>query len=162
MVTLEEVSDLEQQYLPPNCKPTLGRALELLWDRWEAMKRDKETALRLLFLAWYVNVEPPFLTGFSDDLDSGEIFQRVFIDVGGANCPEAEILFAVGTLCLLAPWSIGPEEKWRAIGEECLDAARKLGHDSYAADHFRHRGVYGDYFARLVQAREEGKEMTRE
>lgn len=46
--------------------PTLGPAFEVLHDQWRAGERDRELALHLMFLAWYLNVEPPHLTGLDE------------------------------------------------------------------------------------------------
>ena len=49
-----------------NGAPTLGAAYEVLREQWESGERDRELALHLMFLAWYLNVEPPHLTGLDD------------------------------------------------------------------------------------------------
>src|SRR5687767_6482579 len=58
--------ELEKQSLGAQGAPTLGRAYELLRDQWKSGERERELALHLMFLAWYLMMEPPFLTGLDE------------------------------------------------------------------------------------------------
>ena len=55
MVELTEIDAIEAKYALPSGQPTLGEAYKLLCQRWQEGARDMETALRLMFLAWYTN-----------------------------------------------------------------------------------------------------------
>lgn len=50
---LDDIAAVENNYACPEGMPTLGDAYGMLKTRWEAGKRDLETGLRLMFLAWY-------------------------------------------------------------------------------------------------------------
>ena len=57
----QEALELEERAIQG--EPTLGRAYELLLGQWNSGDRSRELALHLMFLAWYLCIEPPFLTG---------------------------------------------------------------------------------------------------
>jgi len=61
-----KVMELEIQSVGAHGAPTLGAAYELLRDQWRSGERDRELALHLIFLAWYLNLEPPHLTGLDE------------------------------------------------------------------------------------------------
>lgn len=46
--------------------PTLGDAFELLRGQWQSGERERELALHLMFLAWYLQIEPAHLTGLDE------------------------------------------------------------------------------------------------
>lgn len=73
---LDEITTVENDYALPSGKPRLGDAYTMLKARWVAGRRDLETGLRLMFLAWYTSAEPPFLTGLPTQEDTGPIFGK--------------------------------------------------------------------------------------
>ncbi|HEY2749357.1 MAG TPA: hypothetical protein VGL86_32285, partial [Polyangia bacterium] len=58
--------ELEQRSIGTRGAPALGDAYQVLREQWRAGDRDREVALHLMFLAWYLNIEPPFLTGLDE------------------------------------------------------------------------------------------------
>ena len=150
---LDQIAGIENEYRPPSGKPTLGEAYDMLKVRWEAGRRDLETGLRLMFLAWYACAEPPCLTGLPTQEDTASVFRDVFAAFGGARSTEPELLYAVGLMCEAFPWCCGNEDEWTAVGLECRNEARRLVPQGYSPDHFEGRGAYGDYFAILIRAR---------
>ena len=106
---LDQITTLENGYRGPAGRPTLGDAYALLKSRWQAGRRDLETGLRLMFLAWYASAEPPGLTGLPAEEDTGRVFGEVFAHFGGTASTEAELLYAVGLMCDLFPWCCGGE-----------------------------------------------------
>ena len=148
---LNEITAVENFYALPSGKPTLGDAFAMLKARWQAGRRDLETGLRLMFLAWYARAEPPFLTGLPTQEDTGRVFREVFAHFGGAASTEPELLHAVGLMCDLFPWCCGSEEECSAVGVECKKAARRLKPEGYPPAQFEGRGAYGDYFAHMAR-----------
>ena len=67
MVDLDEIGKVEARYDGSSGQPSLGEAYILLRQRWQEGARDLDTALRLMFLAWYANCEPSHLTGLPVD-----------------------------------------------------------------------------------------------
>lgn len=67
--SIAEIDEAEHQHLAATGEPGLGGSVALLKQRWAAGYRDRDTALRLMFLCWYENIEPPFLTGLDNDPD---------------------------------------------------------------------------------------------
>jgi hypothetical protein len=154
---LDAITAIENEYRPPGGKPRLGDAYALLKARWYAGRRDLETGLRLMFLAWYDCAEPPCFTGLPVDEDTAGIFREVFSHFGGTECAEPELLYAVGLMAELFPWCCGDEAEWLAFSAHCRTEAGRLKPEGYPPEHFEGRGAYGDYFAhmaRLAQGRE--------
>jgi hypothetical protein len=147
---LDEITAIENGYRPPG-KPTLGDAYTLLKTRWQAGKRDLETGLRLLFLAWYSCAEPPFLPGLPTTEDTCRVVREVFAYFGGTSSTEPEILHAMGLLCEICPTCMGTYEEGIAVGVRCRKAARELNPHGYPPEHFENRGAYGDYFAHMAR-----------
>lgn len=146
MSSLEKIDLAEKDYCTDG-KPSLGAAHTMLRTRWEQGLRDSETVLRLLFLLWYSNVEPPALTGLPTNENFSAVFRQVFESVGGTESQDNEILFAVGTFCEIAPWSLGNDAEWSMIGERCRHELQKRGFNSLGQVPFTQRGAYGQYMS---------------
>jgi len=146
--------ELEAQSIGAKGAPTLGPAYELLRDQWRSGDRDRELGLHLMFLAWYLNVEPPFLTG----LDAAHVqpaeLTTVFNDVhavllsDGADATDAEALYVVGLMAHLTAWLLGDDEEWTDRSESYRRRYRQLSPGGMDPEVFADRGAYGDYFAR--------------
>jgi hypothetical protein len=149
---LEQITVIENEYRLPTGRPGLGEAYTMLKARWQAGRRDLETGLRLMFLAWYACAEPPSLTGLPTEENPGEVFQEVFHHFGGTSSNEPEFLYAAGLMCELCSWCPGAEAEWLAVAQECMNAARRLRPEGYPPEHFQGRGTYGDYFAHAARA----------
>ena len=115
MLSIDKITAIEDEHHSSSHTPSLGRAYDALVARWKEGARDRETALRLLFLIWYAQAEPPYLTGLKDvnRTRTNELFQRL----GGEFSTDPEVLFVVTTMCRIAPWALGEEAYWREIGE---------------------------------------------
>lgn len=147
MFSLAEIDVLERRYAGPHGAPSLGKAYAMLKQRWGSGARDRETALRLLFLAWYAFAEPPPFTGLPYAEDTGTRFREVFEELGGEASSDAEFLFAVGVMMAVAAYGVGHEAEWEAIGERCAERARLLRPEGFHPEHFLGQGAYGDYMA---------------
>jgi hypothetical protein len=54
---MHNITESGTEYSLPSGKPRLGDAFAMLKARWQAGRRDLETGLRLMFLAWYACAE---------------------------------------------------------------------------------------------------------
>jgi hypothetical protein len=150
MDDLAAITGVECRYTEHG-EPSLGEAYELLQSRWNAGGRDRETALRLLFLAWYSCSEPPFLTGLSMDAPYADVFADVFSHLGEEQSSDPEFLFAVGVMATSFPYCIGPESEWEAVGKRCVHRAAELRPEGFEPGWFEGRGAYGNYFAHMLR-----------
>lgn len=136
--------------------PRLGAAYVLLREAWIQGSRDRDLLLHLLFLGWYSVVEPPHLTGFEPDTvskdDIDDILRCVLDALLGdpTECEDAEVLFVVGVMAQVAPWSFGDEAQWEARSRLHRSRYRELAPSGLDAGVFAGRGAYGAYFANWV------------
>lgn len=150
--SIVEINKAEQDYLGHDGSPVLGRAFDMLTARWTAGDRDRETALRLFFLSWYANCEPPFLTGLPTDRDTAAICSDTFAALGGADTSDPEVCFIVGLMAERFPWSLGDETRWAEIGRLLSSRAAKLQPGGPLLSAFAERGAYGEYFSHMLSA----------
>ena len=151
---LDHITELEQRYNSAG-ERTLGQAYEALLNRFEHGSRDRETSLRLMFLAWYSCSEPSFLTGLPED-DPGcpmpGVFRAAFEELGGELSEDPELLFTAGLMASMFPYCCGPAHEWSAIGTAlksryaALPAAERMTESAFVG-----RGAYGNYFAHMVR-----------
>lgn len=138
--------------------PTLCAAYEILRGEWRRGDRDRELALHLLFLSWYMLIEPPHLTGLDEQrLPSAElvaIFNEIHDYMEPATRGDVELLYVVGLMTSWAPWLVGDYEVWETRSREYQVLYRRLEPNGMDPDNFAGRGAYGDYFA--GQARVKG------
>jgi len=153
MVELVEIGKVEARYELPSGQPSLGEAYALLRQRWEEGARDLETALRLMFLAWYANCEPSHLTGLPVDEPTSPVFNEVFDRLGGLGCSFPEFHYAVARMAELSPWACGDEVAWAQRALDCWARYEVLGRPCFEAQHFAGRGAFDSYFAHMVKVR---------
>jgi hypothetical protein len=151
----DEVLALENRSVGERGEPTLGRALELSIAEWRAGNRDRELRLHLLFLTWYCNLEPPFLTGLDESnassLDLPQLFVEVYNTFADGIMHDVECLYVVGLMASLTPWLLGEDEPtWEQRSEAFRIRYRTLLPKGLSRQHFDGRGAYGDYFAGQV------------
>jgi hypothetical protein len=142
---------LEQRSVDRSGKPALGEAYELLRDQWRSGDRDRELALHLMFLAWYLTIEPPFLTGLDARRTPSDELPAAFLEVHGhfeaSIESDVEMLYVVGLMAHLCAWCIGDVDSWDARSLEYKPAYRQLAPDGLSPSLFEGRGLYGHYFA---------------
>lgn len=153
---LHDITRIELDYVKLPDSPetrTLGKAYRLLKQRWLEGHKDRETALRLMFLAWYSCAEPNTYTGLPDpdEEDTASIFREVFTHLGGEASEDAEVLYAVGLMAHLFPDCIGPENEWKEIAKRCFQKAHSFRPAGFHPSDFSGRGYYGEYFAHQVR-----------
>ena len=145
--------ELENRYFGDQGEPTLGPALGLILDQWRSGDRERELGLHLLFLAWYLMVEPPFLTGLDETRVSSEELAAVFREVHDWLLPDAtatqdaEVLYVTGLMASLAPWLLGDSEEWTRRSEAYRTRYRELMPSGLDPQVFEGRGAYGEYFS---------------
>lgn len=160
MAIWPEAQELENQSVGAHGLPTLGPAYVLLREQWSSGERERELALHLMFLAWYLVVEPSHLTGFDEADGVSSDFAVVFNEVhdwllpAGAASDDAEALYAAGLPASMFPWALGDERTWAERAVAYRQRYRQLAPHGLSPEVFERRGAYGEYFG--GQARVEG------
>ena len=150
--------ELESGIREAHGEPLLGAAYEILRAEWRGGDRDRELALHLMFLSWYLLIEPAHLTGLDEERVSTDELMAVFNEVHEhmalSQSDDAEFLYVVGLMAHLSPWLLGDNAIWEARSNEYLLRYRTLGPNGLDPAVFDERGAYGAYFG--SQARVEG------
>jgi hypothetical protein len=143
--------ELENRSIGAHGEPTLAAAYVILCDAWWNGDRDRELALHLMFLCWYMLIEPPHITGLDEGrLPSSELV-RVFNGVYDIMAPgseaDPEFLYVVGLMSALAPWLLGDNDTWGQRSRDYQDKYWELKPTGLDPAFFDGRGFYGHYFA---------------
>lgn len=152
MQSLKAITEVEERYCGRGGEASLGKAFAMLQERWSSGARDRETALRLAFLAWYSCSEPTWLTGLPENQSTSSVFQDAFAALGGEESSDPEVCFAFGLMAELFPWCIGDEAHWLSVGKALRSRANALAPEGLSGSLFSGRGAYGEYFAHMVEA----------
>ena len=158
----DEALALEQRAVGPG-ETTLGAAYGLLVQQWQCGDRDRDLALHLMFLAWYLCAEPPFLTGMDDEARNsieghsgslGEIFVEVHDDLHRRMPLDPEFNYVVSVMASVCPWACGPPptDSWEEMAVQRRQTYERLVPQGFVAEVFEGRGFYGDYFAHMVRS----------
>jgi hypothetical protein len=156
-----EAIALELQSLGAHGQPTLGKAFVLMRDAWRAGHRDRELALHVAFLAWYLLIEPPHLTGLDEATTPASALLETFHEAHafllprGTDTDDAEALFVIGLPAHMFAWIFAApgsdladaDREWTARAVEYRRRYRELRPNGLDAATFAGRGAYGDYFA---------------
>lgn len=144
---------LENENVGPNGKPTLGAAFEVFHAQWKSGERDRELALHLMFLAWYLFIEPSHLTGLEDGRIPDDSLAAVFNTAHdwllptGADTDDIEALYTAGLPARMFPWALGDHSLWTKRSEVYRVRYRQLAPGGISPAVFEGRGAYGEYFA---------------
>ena len=149
--------ELENRSVGEAGEPTLGQALEHAIAEWRAGNRDRELRLHLLFLSWYCNIEPPYLTGLDETIVPSSALPKLFEDVydtfADGIMDDVECLYVVGLMAELSPWLLGGEiGTWESRSAEFRKRYRLLRPAGLEPAYFKGRGAYGEYFAHQAAA----------
>jgi hypothetical protein len=151
MAISSKALDLENRSIGVDGKPTFAAAYEILHDAWCSGDRDRELGLHLMFLCWYMLIEPSHLTGLDEGrVPSSEltrVFNEVYDFMAPGNEADPEFLYVVGLMSVLAPWLLGDHETWEQRSREYQVRYRQLKPNGLDPAVFQGRGAYGDYFA---------------
>ena len=154
--------ELENRSLGPHGAPTLYAAYEALLDAWRSGDRDRELALHLFFLAWYVVVEPPHLTGAQGgqvDAEAAVILRAMDAHLlpDAESSEDAEALYVIGLAALMFPWVFccgdelrtarDCEQRWIDRSARYRRRYRELRPNGIDPSVFEGRGAFGDYYA---------------
>ena len=159
MTISEKAMELENRSIGSNVPPVLGAAYELLRDQWRSDERDRELALHLMFLAWYLIIEPAHLTGLDETRVSAAELRRMFSDAHdwllplGDASSDVEALYVAGLPAHMSPWELGDVRLWEARSAAYRVRYRQLVPEGIDPVVFDGRGAYGDYYggqARVV------------
>jgi hypothetical protein len=153
----DEALDLENRAIGKTGEPTLFAAFEILQMHWQAGSRSRELGLHLLFLSWYLMIEPPCLTGFDETrLPSGhlpKLFAEIHDYFGPAQSEDAELLYVISVMAGLSPpWPPGESATWEHRSNEYLKSYRLLAPHGLMPAVFDGRGAFGDYFGGQLRA----------
>jgi hypothetical protein len=144
--------ELETRHIGADGEPTLHAAFVVLRDHWLAGNRDRETALHLAFLAWYMMVD--FGTGYEEvqteetDIELATMFGEAheWLDADGTSDPEVVYVFHV----MMEVGTLFADEHGGCWEDSRRDAYRKRIQRLWPAgpnpELFAERGFYGDYF----------------
>ena len=141
---LAQIAEVEAQYAGPKGQPSLGRAFEMLVERWRSGSRGRETGLRLLFLAWYSCAEPILLTGLPPTSQAA-LVSDLIEHFGGFSSEDAEFLVALSVMSEVAPWCLDKSRDWSGVSGSLLARSRQLLPSGFLQAHFSGRGAYGEY-----------------
>jgi hypothetical protein len=150
VLSLVEVTALEAAYVEQG-RPALLAPRSALAKRWEHGHRDRETALRLVFLDWYSCSEPDFLTGMPEiGATEASLFPECsehLLALHGDN----EVGFALGWMMRSFPYCCGSmaDSDAAARGERLWSEHTGTGRTP-APSVFLGRGAYGMYFAHIA------------
>jgi hypothetical protein len=140
-------------------KPTLAAAYEILRDARRSGDRDRDLALHLMFLCWYMLIEPPHLTGLDQRCVPSSELVAVFNEVHDYMAPgsqgDAEFLYVVGLMSQLAPWLLGDNDMWEARSSQYRVSYRRLQPNGLDPRAFEGRGAYGEYFAGQARVKDD-------
>jgi len=159
----EQAIELELLSLGMHGKPTLGAAYEILLDEWQSGDRNRELGLHLMFLSWYLLIEPSHLTGLNEERISTDeltaIFNEVHEHMTPINNGDAEALYVVGLMADLSPWLLGDNATWKARSSEYRLLYRAMQPDGIDPTVFEDRGAYGAYFASHARINRDGYDV---
>lgn len=159
MHSLEAITKVEDRYSGPKGQPSLGEAFDMLQARWASGARDRETCLRLAFLAWYSCAEPNGYTGLPQDQElTSAIFSDALAALGGEQSNDPEVCYTLGLMAKIFPWAICAknEAHWRHVGESLTMRAEELAPQGLTSSEFASRGAYGGYFSHQSKNLEAG------
>ncbi len=149
MLDLDAITAIEERYTR-HWEHTLGEAFGALRERWENGARDDETALRLLFLAWYSCAEPPGLTGLACE-SASDLTSELWTHFGGAQSGSSEFLLSMAVYIEVAPYCLGPEALWTSRGRGLRERAHELRPSGHDPALFEGRGAFGHYMAHMLR-----------
>lgn len=150
MHSLEAITKVEDRYTGPQGEASLGEAFTMLQGRWASGARDRETCLRLAFLAWYSCAEPNGYTELPSDQElTSTTFAHALAALGGEQSTDPEACYTLGLMAKMLPWAICAKNEayWRHVGESLTLRARELAPQGLAPSKFVSRGAYGEYFS---------------
>jgi hypothetical protein len=146
-----EVMKLENRSIGLGGEQTLVPAFDQLLACWRSGDRDREVGLHLMFLAWYLRVEPPFLTGCNEAAIPWQTLVNTFEEVHDHFGPvirgDAEMLFCVALMAHLDTWCFRDEALWASRSKEYQKVCRLLCPTGLDPAIFSGRGAFGAYFA---------------
>lgn len=152
--------ELEMQSIGMKGRKRLPAAFAIHQDEWKLGNRDRELALHLGFIAWYLNVEPPFLTGLDQTTLSTRELTTALLDAhdwllpAGLASSDFEALYVFGLMGHLYAWACGDEQTWIARAEVYRARYLALAPAGIVPSVFEGRGAYGDYFAHHARLRD--------
>jgi hypothetical protein len=142
--------ELENRSIGISGERLLSDAYEILRDEWRLGNRDREVILHLIFLCWYLMVEPPNITGLNEAKITHKELQSLFNEIHDHlnldQSQDSEALYVIGLMAHLFPWELGDVNMWESRSLHYQAQYRKLASNGIDPKVFENRGMYGDYF----------------
>lgn len=105
----------------------LSEELTILEKQWSSGKQDVPTARRILFVAWYVAVEPAFITGFdSTPPFVMQVRDRLLSVVEESAKADLESALVLGYMASFAPYAFGSSDQWLLKAQALLENAYRI------------------------------------
>jgi hypothetical protein len=104
----------------------IAEELAMFEKEWASGKRDTHLARRILFIAWYVVVEPSFVTGIDSTPYVKQIWHELLsvVEKSAQNNLESALIF--GYMISFAPYVFGPDDIWLPKAQSLLENAFKM------------------------------------
>jgi hypothetical protein len=108
----------------------LSEELTVLENQWAAGKRDASIARRILFISWYVAVEPSFVTDMDGTPPSvKQVWDDVLSVAESSAHNDLESALVLGYMISFAPYVFGSDEMWLPKAETLLETAYKIAEE---------------------------------
>jgi hypothetical protein len=135
----------------------LSDELAILKNKWVSGERDPDTARKLLFVGWYVFVEPDFVTGIDTTLyakqstrigpngkpysvhaydgcmggtpDIQKILDELLLIVEDSANTDLESALVLGYMASFSPYVFGSEDVWFRKAQSLLENAYKIAEE---------------------------------
>ncbi len=153
MIELSKVYEAERAFFDGSDGQPLPKSYEYLEACLLEKDPGKDVALHFLFVAWYLLVEPPYLTGLNEaEIPSSSIRQsisRIFAYLDQFIWTDTEAAIVVAHMIYIAPYLFGDEKNALHVRERILKTVEQPD-EKQKANIFGNRGFYGHYFSRVV------------
>jgi hypothetical protein len=107
----------------------LGEELAMLEKEWASGKRDIHLARKILFIAWYVVVEPSSVTGIESTPYVKQVWDELLSVVERSAQNNLESSLILGYMISFAPYVFGPDDVWLPKAQSLLENAFKMAEE---------------------------------
>ena len=110
----------------------LSKELTVLENQWAAGKRDVSIARRILFISWYVAIEPSFVTDMDDTPPSvKQVWDEVLSVAERSAQNDLESALVLGYMISFSPYIFGPNETWLPKAQSLLENAYRIAEEQH-------------------------------
>ena len=109
---------------------SLTEELKSLEKQWVSEKQDAHIARRLLFIGWYVFIEPSFVTGINSlPAFLSDVWGAVLSVVERSAQKDLESALVLGYMISFSPCLFGPDETWLPKAQKLLENAYQIAEE---------------------------------